>query len=63
MPPSRDELIRRLKGRGTGESNINARIKNADTEMAQKDCYDHQVVNDEVANAVTKIMGIIDAAS
>lgn len=56
LPPSEEELVRRLKGRGTeAEEEIERRLTNAKREMTYKDCYDHQVVNDEVDKTVEKL--------
>ena len=49
MPPSVEELERRLRGRGTEtEEKIQGRLKTALEEMKYADRYDHIVVNDEL---------------
>ena len=62
MPPSEDELKRRLRGRGTeAEDAIARRLTNAHREMTFKDRYEYCVINDEVDRAVAeiaKIMGL-----
>ncbi len=60
MPPSEDELTRRLRGRGTeAEDAIARRLANAHREMTFKDRYDYCVVNDEVDRAVEEIAKIM----
>ena len=59
LPPSVEELERRLKGRGTDESAvIEKRLRNAVAEMAQKDTYQYQVINDDLETAVNEILSI-----
>lgn len=59
LPPSVEELERRLKGRGTDEpAVIEKRLKNAVAEMAQKDTYQYRVVNDDLETAVNEILSI-----
>ncbi len=60
--PSRDELEKRLKGRGTDDpQEIDVRLKWADTELIQAAQYDYVVLNDFVDNAVSKLECIIGA--
>ena len=48
MPPSREELERRLRSRGdTSEEQIKMRLERASWEMEQRSWYDYTVVNDE----------------
>lgn len=48
MPPSVQELERRLRGRGdTSEEQIQMRMERATWEMEQRVWYDHVVVNDD----------------
>ncbi|PIR17435.1 MAG: guanylate kinase [Deltaproteobacteria bacterium CG11_big_fil_rev_8_21_14_0_20_49_13] len=62
LPPSHDELVKRLKGRGTDTEEVLAkRIANAKREMKKKDEYDIQIVNDDVEDAVKRIRDILDA--
>ena len=61
MPPSMEELERRLRHRGdTDEEQIALRMKRAGWEMKQAPWYDHVVVNDIVENCVCAIEAIID---
>ena len=64
MPPSVEELERRLRGRGdTPEDQIAVRMERAVWEMEQRHWYDHVVVNDQVANCADKILKIIAHAA
>ena len=60
MPPSREELERRLRGRGdTSEDQIAIRLNRAAWEMEQSAHYDYVVVNDQVETCADKILEII----
>ena len=60
MPPSVEELERRLRGRGdTSEDQINVRMDRAKWEMDQRFQYDYVVVNDQVDACVDHILKII----
>lgn len=60
VPPSFEELERRLRGRGTeDEEQIAARMAKARTEVAQMGGYDYIVKNDTVARAADDIEAII----
>lgn len=62
LPPSRAELERRLRGRGTEtEEKIQRRLQAADTETAAAGRYDYIVVNAKVAEAADAISSIITA--
>ena len=60
MPPSMEELERRLRNRGdTPEDQIAIRLERAKWEIAQREWYDHVVVNDipeKCAEAILKII-------
>lgn len=60
LPPSDEELFRRLRERGTdaGDS-LERRLDNAATELAEAQHYDHHVVNDEVDRAAREILAIV----
>ncbi|HNZ77152.1 MAG TPA: guanylate kinase [Bacilli bacterium] len=61
-PPSYEALEKRLKSRGTEDSeHIKERIEKAKKELDLAYQYDYIVVNDEVKNAADKIMAIIRA--
>ena len=60
MPPSMEELERRLRGRGdTPEEQIQMRMKRAVWEMEQRFWYDHVVVNDDPERCADEILDII----
>ena len=64
MPPSMEELERRLRGRGdTSEEQIKMRMERAVWEMEQKNWYDHVVVNDQVDVCAEEILKIISAVA
>ena len=61
IPPSMEELERRLRSRGTdSEETIVKRLEIARTEMALSEKYDYIVVNDDVDAAVGEIIKIIN---
>ena len=60
MPPSMEELERRLRGRGdTPEDQIQLRLDRAIWEMEQRVWYDHVVVNDDAERCAEEILKII----
>ena len=60
MPPSMEELERRLRGRGdTPEEQIRLRMDRAIWEMEQRIWYDHVVVNDDPERCADEILKII----
>ena len=60
MPPSMEELERRLRGRGdTPEDQIQMRLERAVWEMDQRHWYDHVVVNDSAERCADEILKII----
>ena len=60
MPPSVEELERRLRGRGdTPEDQIVIRMERANWEMDQRSWYDHVVVNDDADRCADEILNII----
>ncbi len=63
MPPSADELAKRLKGRGTETDEvIKMRLDRACEESSGIENYDYIVVNDILEDAVERVHGIITAA-
>ena len=61
MPPSVEELERRLRGRGTdSEEVIQKRIGKAEFELSKASEFDHTVVNDVLADAVNEATYIIN---
>lgn len=60
MPPSEEELRRRLRARDTeDEASLELRVRNAVAEMAEGAAYDHRVVNDDVGRAAGEILEIV----
>ena len=60
MPPSMEELEKRLRGRGdTPEDQIAMRMERAVWEMEQRHWYDHVVVNDSAERCANEILKII----
>ena len=60
-PPSREELVRRLKMRGTlDEVLISKRLERADYEMSRSKFYDYTVINDDLDQTVATIIKIIE---
>lgn len=62
LPPSTEELRRRLTGRGTETQDvIELRLKNAEWEVRQCGRYRYNVVNDDIAACARRIAAIIEA--
>lgn len=60
IPPSFEELSRRLRGRNTdSEEVIAGRLAKARQEYAQIPSYDYLVVNDKVSEAAAEIIAIL----
>ncbi|HSP65679.1 MAG TPA: guanylate kinase [Candidatus Deferrimicrobium sp.] len=60
LPPSEDELRRRLVARDTEDpATVELRVRNAVTELADGVGYDHRVVNDDVHRAAEEILDIV----
>jgi len=60
MPPSMEELERRLRSRGdTSEEQIKMRMARATWEMDQRVWYDHVVVNDDAERCADEILTLI----
>ncbi len=56
LPPSFEELERRIRGRGTDDPDvIERRLRNARDEMEHASQYKLQIVNDEVSSAVRQL--------
>ncbi|KUG29244.1 guanylate kinase [hydrocarbon metagenome] len=59
LPPSRDELARRLSGRGTETPETLARrLANAAGEIAQAARFDYLVVNDDLETALDRLRAV-----
>ena len=63
VPPVWEVLEERLRGRGTDpEEVIQKRLARAREELAHKDQYDHEVVNDDRHQAVSELLELIEEA-
>jgi guanylate kinase len=62
LPPSIDELRRRLTGRGTDSPEvIAARMERARAEISHWDGYDYVLINDEIEACYTQVCEILHA--
>ncbi|MGH7804496.1 MAG: guanylate kinase [Candidatus Binatia bacterium] len=62
LPPSVEELERRLRGRGTDPDEvIRRRLERAKEEMKEAPVYDHRIVNREVSASVREFAEIVAA--
>ncbi len=60
MPPSQEELKRRLLSRGTEKSaQLHERLKRANFEIAQSALFDHCVVNDDLQIALKELKELL----
>lgn len=60
-PPSEEELVSRLRGRGTEDEAVLAkRLQRVGYELEKSKLYDYVVVNDRLDDAVKEILGIIE---
>ncbi|HEX8488455.1 MAG TPA: guanylate kinase [Propionibacteriaceae bacterium] len=59
-PPSWEELVRRLVGRGTEtEEQRRRRLRSAEAELAAMAEFDHVVVNGEIGQAVDELVALV----
>ncbi|MBW2590512.1 MAG: guanylate kinase [Deltaproteobacteria bacterium] len=64
MPPSIEELKRRLELRNTDSDEVIARrLENAKMEMAKKDLYLHVIINDQLPDAIEQLVAVIEKYS
>lgn len=60
LPPSWEEMVRRLVGRGTeSPEEQQRRLETAKVELAAQDEFDHAVVNDDVARAAQEVVDLL----
>lgn len=60
LPPSWDELVQRLVGRGTeGEEERARRLRTAKVELAAQGEFDYRVVNDDVERAAEEVVSLV----
>ena len=61
VPPSLEELKRRLIGRGTEDmAKIENRLARIEYELSHKDKYDYVIVNDDLETAIKEVEKIFD---
>lgn len=61
-PPGEEELKRRIAARGDeNDEMMDLRLRNALSEIAEKNKYDHCIVNDDLEDCVEQIDSIIEA--
>ena len=60
-PPSREELVRRLRLRGTEDEELIARrLERTDYEMSRSSFYDYTIINDDLEETVENILKIVE---
>ena len=60
MPPSHDELVRRLRSRGTDSDEvIERRLRDALSDMAHWEEFDYVVINDNLDQAVADLESVL----
>ena len=60
MPPSHDELVRRLRSRGTDSDEVVARrLRDALSDMAHWEEFDYVVINDNLDQAVADLESVL----
>jgi guanylate kinase len=63
VPPSTEELERRLSGRGTEDAaTVARRLEVARSELEARDRFDHVVVNDDLERCVAEVRELIEQA-
>ena len=61
-PPSWEELVERLRGRGTESAEEQARrLETAHVELAAQGEFDHVVINDDVARCAHEVLDLMQA--
>lgn len=60
LPPSREELLKRLTGRGTDSQDIiDRRMQDAESEMSHYGVFDYLIINDDFAIALEQLRAIV----
>ncbi|MCW4384350.1 guanylate kinase [Salinibacterium sp. SYSU T00001] len=63
LPPTWEELVRRLTGRGTEDAAEQARrLETAKVELAAQDEFDHRVVNHTVSEAAQEVVDLMSVS-
>jgi len=61
MPPSMEELERRLRSRGTdAEDTISIRLSNALEEIDQRACCRHVLINDDLEKTIQRLVALVE---
>ena len=60
LPPSMDELKKRLQKRDDKTDSLELRLKNAEEEMQLADTYKYQIINDNFEESYTQFRKIIE---
>lgn len=64
LPPSWDELVHRLVGRGTEDDEERARrLRTAKVELAAQSEFDYRIVNEDVATAAREVVELSEATA
>ncbi|WP_417504046.1 guanylate kinase [Microbacterium sp.] len=64
LPPSWDELVHRLVGRGTEDAEERARrLRTAKGELAAQNEFDHLIVNEDVATAAREVVELSSSSA
>ncbi|MGP4854943.1 hypothetical protein ACTXP3_27665, partial [Klebsiella pneumoniae] len=64
LPPSWDELVQRLVGRGTEDAEERERrLRTAKVELASQNEFDYRVVNQDVAAAAREVVELAKASA
>ena len=64
LPPSWDELVQRLVGRGTEEAEERTRrLRTAKVELAAQNEFDHLIVNENVADAAAEVVELSSSSA
>lgn len=64
LPPTLDELERRLRGRGTDDEGVIAvRLRNSRDELARWQAFDEVVVNDDLDRAFEDLEAVLEGRS
>lgn len=61
VPPSLKELKKRILGRNDNTQDIEIRLETAKKEMLELEHYNYALLNDDLAEAVDKMAGIVSA--
>ena len=63
MPPSMEVLKQRMTSRGTDSMEVIARrLDNAKQEIAQRDLYQHIIINDDLKTAEAELINLIQTS-